>query len=185
MLDEPSIAADRGGSDVVALDQTGACASLCLSRYRVTLTAIEPLDLPAYLGSTLRGGFGHVFRGPAMSFLPYFSVALRELRGIGRGRHPVALRRVEAIEPLSGRESLVYSDEDSLTPPGPVKVRFLTYTRLKHEGQWAIRPRGGLRGPISEPLRPFRVFGQWTHVGRNATFSLGRYELVSTTKEKP
>lgn len=62
MLDEPSNAADRGGSDVVAFDQTGACARLCLNRYRVTLTAIEPLDLPAYLGSTLRGAFGHVFR---------------------------------------------------------------------------------------------------------------------------
>ncbi|PYQ03036.1 MAG: hypothetical protein DMF82_14310 [Acidobacteria bacterium] len=340
MLDEPSNAADRGGSDVVAFDQTGACASLCLNRYRVTLTAIEPLDLPAYLGSTLRGAFGHVFRrvaclspqggvcpapqscpyhlvfepvpspdapaltsfddiprpfvigppptasgtrpagsdltfdltlvGRARSFLPYFIVALRELRGIGRGRHSVALRRLEAIEPLSGRESLVYSDEDSLvrshdasaslaacqtlTPPaGPVKVRFLTCTRLKHEGQWAVRPEfhvlfrrllgrlsslavfhcgarldldfiglieqakavklvtdctrwedwsryssrqdrrmtlGGLvgeavyEGPL-EPLWPFLVFGQWTHVGKNATFGLGRYQLVSTTKEKP
>lgn len=30
--------------------------------YRFTLRAEEELDLPAYLGSTLRGGFGHVFR---------------------------------------------------------------------------------------------------------------------------
>lgn len=35
---------------------------LALSRYRVAFEALEPLDLPAYLGSTLRGAFGHVFR---------------------------------------------------------------------------------------------------------------------------
>jgi hypothetical protein len=37
-------------------------ASLALARYRVTLEALEPLDLPTYLGSTLRGAFGHAFR---------------------------------------------------------------------------------------------------------------------------
>jgi len=36
--------------------------ALALARYRVTLGAIEPLALPAYLGSTLRGAFGHAFR---------------------------------------------------------------------------------------------------------------------------
>lgn len=40
----------------------GGAARLCLSRYRVTLSALEALDLPAYLGSTLRGAFGHAFR---------------------------------------------------------------------------------------------------------------------------
>jgi CRISPR/Cas system endoribonuclease Cas6 (RAMP superfamily) len=38
---------------------------LSLSRYRVTFTARESLDLPSYLGSTLRGAFGHVFRSIA------------------------------------------------------------------------------------------------------------------------
>jgi hypothetical protein len=37
-------------------------AGLALARYRVTLEALEPLALPAYLGSTLRGAFGHAFR---------------------------------------------------------------------------------------------------------------------------
>ncbi len=37
-------------------------AQLVLTRYRVTVEALEPLALPAYLGSTLRGAFGHVFR---------------------------------------------------------------------------------------------------------------------------
>jgi hypothetical protein len=35
---------------------------LALARYRVTFEALEPLELPAYLGSTLRGAFGHAFR---------------------------------------------------------------------------------------------------------------------------
>lgn len=33
-----------------------------LSRYRLTLEALEDMDLPHYLGSTLRGGFGAIFR---------------------------------------------------------------------------------------------------------------------------
>ncbi len=36
--------------------------SLVLSRYQVTFEALEPLDLPGYLGSTLRGAFGNAFR---------------------------------------------------------------------------------------------------------------------------
>jgi hypothetical protein len=35
---------------------------ISLARYRFTLQVLEALDLPEYLGSTLRGGFGHVFR---------------------------------------------------------------------------------------------------------------------------
>lgn len=33
-----------------------------LSKYRLVLQPLEPLSLPAYKGSTFRGGFGHVFR---------------------------------------------------------------------------------------------------------------------------
>jgi hypothetical protein len=206
--------------------------------------------------------------GRARDFLPHFVVALRELRGIGRGRHPVALRRVDAVHPLSNREISVYRDEDNLVrshdqaislaacenlppPMGSVTLRLLTYTRLKHEGQWAQTPEfhvlfrrllgrlsslavfhcgagldldfvglidqakavrlvedrtrwedwtryssrqdrrmvfGGLvgeavyEGPLDR-LWPFLVFGQWTHVGKNATFGLGRYELVLPAKQ--
>jgi hypothetical protein len=35
---------------------------LSLARYRFTLRALEPLNLPPYKGSVLRGGFGYVFR---------------------------------------------------------------------------------------------------------------------------
>lgn len=37
-------------------------ATLSLARYRVTFEALETLALPEYLGSTLRGAFGHAFR---------------------------------------------------------------------------------------------------------------------------
>jgi len=36
--------------------------SLTLSRYRFALTADDPMLLPPYKGSTLRGGFGHAFK---------------------------------------------------------------------------------------------------------------------------
>ena len=38
---------------------------LSCARYRVVFEALEPLDLPGYLGSTLRGAFGHAFRAVA------------------------------------------------------------------------------------------------------------------------
>lgn len=44
---------------------------------------------------------------------------------------------------------------------------------------------GGLVGEAAyegdfEPFWPFLVFGQWTHVGKNATFGLGRYAIVGS-----
>ena len=36
--------------------------SFRLAQYRITLTAREPIFMPRYAGSTLRGGFGHAFR---------------------------------------------------------------------------------------------------------------------------
>jgi hypothetical protein len=38
---------------------------LTCTRYRVTIAALQPLDLPYYLGSTIRGAFGHAFRAVA------------------------------------------------------------------------------------------------------------------------
>lgn len=37
-------------------------SNLTLSRYRLTLEAVETLHLPAFKGSALRGGFGHTFK---------------------------------------------------------------------------------------------------------------------------
>ena len=45
-----------------AARSTKASSSLAASRYRVSFIAKDALDLPSYLGSTLRGAFGHAFR---------------------------------------------------------------------------------------------------------------------------
>ncbi|MGO9059609.1 MAG: hypothetical protein ACLQU2_19840 [Candidatus Binataceae bacterium] len=49
---------NQGDNDTTASNHD----ALSLSLYRVTFVARDRLDLPAYLGSTLRGAFGHVFR---------------------------------------------------------------------------------------------------------------------------
>jgi len=334
LLGHSQVGALSCGHDAAA----GPRERIRLTWYRVSLKALEALDLPAYLGSTLRGAFGHAFRriaclapdggpcpapldcryhllfetapppdavalrnlddvprpfviapagasrrsyeagsevafdltliGRAQDFFPHFVVTLRELRSLGRGRHPVALRRIDTIAPPGGRSTRVYSDEDNLVrshdatvslanctslPPsgGRFTLRFMMYTRLKHEGGWVQRPDfhvvfrrllgrlsslaifhcgarlevdfvgliekakaialvddrtrwedwtryssrqdrhmilGGLvgeatyEGPL-DGLWPFLVFGQWTHVGKNATFGLGRYEIAEATQE--
>lgn len=326
---------------------------IVLSLYRFSLRATDELSLPEYWGSTLRGGFGHVFRriacparsgegcpipyqcpyhlifetspppeaqalrnldeiprpfviappspvtargepalspverpsrttggrhppgaelsfglsliGRAIDFLPYFVVAFRELGldGLGRGRGRFCLRQIDGIDVLSGEAHPVYRDEDHLVRSldrrvslaacrararqcnGRLTVRFLTPTRLKHNGQLAERPEfhvlfrallrrlsslalfhcdvrldvdyrgliaeaeqvkltsnntewhdwqryssrqgqrmdfGGLIGEASyegefSAFLPYLLFGQWTHVGKNATFGLGRYLL--------
>ena len=200
--------------------------SLALARYRVTFEALEPLALPEYLGSTLRGAFGHAFQrlcclarageecpapescayhqvfetapppdaealrtheeiprpfviapppasadeypvgaavafdltliGRARQYLPHFVVTLREVDRIGRGRRRVALRRIEAVHPLTGAGDVVYTSDESLVrpretslaladcatpaPPARVCVRFTTQTRLKEAGAFARRP---------------------------------------------
>ena len=208
--------------------------NLRIARYRFTLEALEELHLPPYKGSTLRGGFGHVFKrtvcfqkdaqscdacllknncpyaylfetspppdaevlrtysdvplpfvieppldrrthyppgdllefglvlvGRAINYLPYFVVVFRELGrvGIGRGRGKYVLQRIAAVQPLDGTEALVYDgvdvivrDEDlsvsyaeiearaRMLPHDRVTVRFLTPTRLKHEGKYVERP---------------------------------------------
>lgn len=202
-------------------------AWLALARYRVTFEALEPLELPAYLGSTLRGAFGRAFRrlcclapdggpcpapgscpyhlifetapppgadalsthdeiprpfviapppasapryppgsevtfdltlvGRARELLPHFVVTLREVDRIGRGRRAVALARMEAVDPIFGTSETVYAAADNLVKPldraitlancamipcpdRGVRLRFLTQTRLKHEGAFARRP---------------------------------------------
>jgi hypothetical protein len=45
-----------------AAEESTAHKMLSCARYRVTFQALEALDLPGYLGSTLRGAFGHAFR---------------------------------------------------------------------------------------------------------------------------
>ncbi len=309
-------------------------SGLSLTRYEVVLQAEGPLDLPAWLGSTLRGAFGHAFRrtacpgelcpdeagcpyhqvfetrlpenapalrsfdeiprpfviapladrgapqpdahrlpfeltlvGRAQSLFPYFVVALREVARLGRGRRPVCLDEIALRAGAQGDRRTVFSRQDNLVrahngaitltgfegleAPHRFGVRFLTPARLKHGGNWIRHPEfhvlvrrllsrlsslalfhcdrrldldfrgliaqaervalvedrthwrdlpryssrqdrhmvlGGIvgdaeyEGPVGA-LWPFLVFGQWTHVGKNATFGLGRYEIVASPKE--
>jgi hypothetical protein len=200
--------------------------TLALARYRVTLEALAPLDLPAYLGSTLRGAFGHAFRklccpgrvdeacpvparcpyhlvfetrpppgaealsthdeiprpfviapppaarreypagsevsfdltliGQAREFFPHFVVTFREVHRIGRGRRAVTLRRIAAVDPITGTGETVYDGDGVVKPvdrsltlaecaavPCPadhVTLHFVTQTRLKHGDHFVRRP---------------------------------------------
>jgi len=169
---------------------------------------------------------------------------------------------VEAVDPFSASRDTVYQAGDNLVkpvdraitlddcrtvtcPPGPLRISFLTQTRLKHGEAFVRRPEfhvlfrrllgrlssmarfhcGGaldvdFRGLIDSaqrvrlaqadtrwtrwaryssrqdrrmeweglvgdavyegdlrPFWPYLVFGQWAHVGKGATFGLGRYEV--------
>ena len=47
-----------------------------LARYRVILTALSPISMPPYAGSTLRGGFGQAFRKMVKKDTPALRVPL-------------------------------------------------------------------------------------------------------------
>lgn len=214
---------------------TWTCASpsgdLRLARYRIGLEATSALDLPSYLGSTLRGAFGHVFRriaclapqggrcpapdaaalrnlddiprpfviapapaarrayhagdevafdltliGRAREFFPHFVVTLREMRlALFHCGVRLDLDFVDLIE----RAKAVRLIED--------RARWEDWVRYSSR-QDRRMTLGGLvgeavyEGPL-DGLWPFLVFGQWTHVGKNATFGLGRYEIVGSPQE--
>jgi len=95
--------------------------------------------------------------GRAREYLPHFVVTLREVDRIGRGRRRVALRRLDAVHPLTGASEVVYTSNENLVrpreaslsladcaalpcPDGPVRVTFATQTRLKQGGAFARRP---------------------------------------------
>lgn len=200
--------------------------------------------------------------GRAREFFPHFVVTLREVDGIGRGRRAVTLARIDAVQPLTELAAMAYAAANDLVTPhdlavtledcvaipcpeGGLRIRFLTQTRLTHDGALARHPEfhvlfrrllGRLsslsrfhcgtpldvdfRGLIEQactvrlvadetrwtrwtryssrqdrrmdwdgfvgaatyegdlaPFWPYLVFGQWTHVGKGATFGLGGYRL--------
>jgi hypothetical protein len=224
----------------------------------IAVPAAAVVDYPA--GAEV--AFDLTLIGRARDFFPHFVVTFREVDRIGRGRRAVALSGIDTVQPLTGAETTVYAASDSLVRshdagvtladcaavPCPARrtgVRFLTQTRLTHDGRIARRPEfhivfrrllgrlsslarfhgGGpldidFRGLIAAaeqvrlvrdmtawttwerysgrqdrrmewagivgaatyegdlaPFWPYLVFGQWTHVGKGATFGLGRYRL--------
>ena len=110
-------------------------------------------------GDTLN--FDLVLVGKAINYLPYFIVVFRELgnRGLGRGRGKYSLHEVGAVQPLSGVQERIYSATDEMVchsqlevsfqdierraeemPGDKVTLRFLTPTRIKHEGRFISQP---------------------------------------------
>jgi len=96
--------------------------------------------------------FGLIILGRAITYLPYFIVAFKELgeMGIGKGRNPYRLERLVAVHPFSGQEEEVYSNISGkvcnknlvvtikdlhLAPeksaPGQMSIDFQTMTRIK------------------------------------------------------
>jgi len=51
-----------GGSAARVAEQHGPLGRFCCARYRLVLLAVEPIQLGQFVGSTLRGGFGHAFK---------------------------------------------------------------------------------------------------------------------------
>lgn len=107
--------------------------------------------------------FNLVLAGRAQQLLAYLVVAFQELgriTGLGRGRGKFRVSRVEALHPLSGETAPVYREsqpETILMPQLPVtaaqieaeaaglpadrlRLRFLTPTRLVHQGKMVADP---------------------------------------------
>ena len=119
--------------------------------------------------------------GRARDFLPHFVVTLREVDRIGRGRRSVMLRRIEAVHPLSEAREGVYTSDSNLVTPrdssitladcatlpcpaGPVRVTFVTQTRLK-EGGGLGRRSGFARRPEFQLLFR-RLLGRLSSMAR-------------------
>ncbi len=105
--------------------------------------------------------FDLILVGQAINYLPYFIVVFRELgnRGLGWERGKYSLHEVEAVQPLSRTQERIYSATDEMVcsselevtfqdierhaeeiPGDEVTLRFLTPTRIKHEGRFISRP---------------------------------------------
>ena len=118
-------------------------STLTVGRFDLTLEAKEPIILPPYKGSTLRGGFGNAFRRVVCVIK---GTDCRECLLKGRGKFE--LKEVQSRE--NGKDpSIIYSSrtkqlkpfkpekisiENDMREPGPeiktLTIEFLTPTRL-------------------------------------------------------
>jgi hypothetical protein len=122
---------------------------------------ISPADSHGEASQQFRPGdelaFDLILVGRAQEFFPYFVVALREVNRIGRGRHAVEMRRIEARNPNSGGSRVAYDAVQNVvrgaaecitlehccattSTPGSLTIEFVTQTRLKHQGRFVRRP---------------------------------------------
>jgi hypothetical protein len=122
-----------------------------------------PLDRRTAIPAGDRLAFNVVLMGRAIDYLPYFILAFRDLGPVGLGSRDAhyRLRQVSGLEVPSGETRPVYDGRDLVTDNlarraefgaaqiqqranalsgERLTVRFLTPTRLKHEGQFARRP---------------------------------------------
>ncbi|AEG16479.1 hypothetical protein Desku_2979 [Desulfofundulus kuznetsovii DSM 6115] len=74
-------------------------------------------------GETL--AFRLILIGKAVSYLPYFIVAFKELGevGIGKGRKKYRLKEIVAVDPLKNRRASIYLDQDRLVRNIELPVR--------------------------------------------------------------
>ncbi len=173
-----------------------------VSRYGVTLAAKQPLDLPPYLGSTIRGALGSVLRRlscPAGSGgrcvipggCPYhqlFDVSLppgfAALSGFGEIPRPFII-----APPANGgtaRRVLALGERLAFEEAAPIRLaadRTYRTTWERYSSRQGRRMRrSGIAGEAIydgdfSPFYPCLVLGQWAHVGKGATFGLGRYVI--------
>ncbi len=77
-IDAPAMVGGASGVRWRDIGTGGMTETLGLARYRVTVEALDDLALPAYLGSTLRGAFGHAFRALCCPARPEEECPVRE-----------------------------------------------------------------------------------------------------------
>ena len=151
----------------------GEIASLHMraTRFQLTITPVDSLSLPAYKGSTFRGGFGHTLR-----------------------RILCAVRRETCSDCLL-REKCVYSYIFETPPPAGTKIMRKYRTaphpfvieppeednRLYSPGEelsfgLVLVGRMTFEGPLA-PFMPLLRAGEILHVGKGTSFGLGRYEV--------
>ncbi len=148
-------------------------ASLALARYRVSFEAVEPLDLPAYLGSTLRGAFGRAFRrlcclgrhAGGFARRPDFQVLFRRLLG-----------RLSRLARFHGGAPLGVDFRGLIDAAGTVRLA-VDKTRWTRWARYSARQDRRMEWEGLVGSWPYLVFGQWTHVGSGTTFGLGGHRI--------
>lgn len=134
-------------------------ATLSWLQTRVTLRALDPLQLPPYKGSTLRGGFGTAFKETVCVVDHRDCHCGAELDLDFRG----LIAAAEEVETVTS--DLRWYDWERYS------VR--QDTRMKLGG---VVGRGTYKGDLQSFL-PLLHLGEVVHVGKGTSFGLGKYEI--------